>query len=219
MTYNELLERKKLIFKPTGKKVQKSDIHPMLFEFQKDLVRWALQKGRAAIFADTGLGKTFMQLEWSRLSGQKTLIVAPLSVARQTVKEASKIDTDIKYVRSQEEITGMLNITNYEMIEHFDANAFGAIVLDESSILKAIDGKTKAKMIEMFALTPFKLACTATPAPNDITEIANHAEFLGVMSRQEMLAAFFVHDSDGWRLKKTRRRTFLPLACLMGNGY
>jgi len=208
MIYTEFLERKKLIFTPIGKKVQKSDIHPMLFEFQKDLVRWALQKGRAAIFADTGLGKTFMQLEWSRLSNQKTLIVAPLSVSRQTMKEASKIDIDVKYVRSQEEVEGALSITNYERIEHFDADYFGAIVLDESSILKAIGGKTKAKIIEMFALTPFKLACTATPAPNDITEIANHAEFLGVMSRQEMLSAFFIHDSDGWRLKKHAEEPF-----------
>jgi len=208
MEYSALLKKKKLIFKPTGKRIKKSEIHSMLFEFQKDLVHWALQKGRAAIFADTGLGKTFMQLEWARLSEQKTLIVAPLSVARQTVKEASKIDADVKYVRSQEEISGMLSITNYEMVEHFEPDSFGAIVLDESSILKAIDGKTKAKMTEMFALTPFKLACTATPAPNDIAEIANHAEFLGVMSRQEMLSAFFVHDSDGWRLKKHAEEPF-----------
>lgn len=208
MNYSELLERKKLVFKSTGKRIHKNEIHPILFEFQKDLVQWALRKGRAAIFADTGLGKTFMQLEWARLSEEKTLIVAPLSVARQTVKEASKIDTEVKYVRSQEEIVGMISITNYEMIEHFDPDSFGAIVLDESSILKAIDGKTKAKMIEMFAFTPFKLACTATPAPNDIAEIANHAEFLGVMSRQEMLSAFFVHDSDGWRLKKHAEEPF-----------
>jgi len=180
-------------------------IHPILFPFQADLVRWAVRKGRAALFADTGLGKTFMQLEWARLIGERTLVVAPLSVARQTIAEGRKIGIDVAYGRADggEPIV----ITNYEMVQHFDPSTFGAVVLDESSILKALDGKTRKLLTAMFSGTQFRLACTATPAPNDISEIGNHAAFLGVRTMPEMLAEFFVHESDGagthqgWRLK------------------
>ena len=201
MNYKDFLTSKRLIVGSSGISVYDSDIHQMLFPFQRDLVRWACKKGKSAIFADTGLGKTFMQLEWARLMAKKAFIVAPLSVARQTVKEAQKIGITVNYCRSQAQTTDGLNITNYEMIEAFDPSAFDAVVLDESSILKSIAGKIKAKMIEMFAETPYRLCCTATPAPNDIAEIANHAEFLGIMSRVDMLATFFVHDDEGWRLK------------------
>jgi DNA modification methylase len=149
-----------------------------------------------------------MQVEWARLIGEKTLIVAPLSVARLWVKEAARIGVQVQYVRSQEDITGAISITNYELIDHFDASAFGAVVLDESSILKALDGKTRQRLTEQFGATPYRLCCTATPAPNDIAEIANHAEFLGVMRRVEMLASFFVHDEDGWRLKRHAETAF-----------
>lgn len=199
--YKQFLNTKKIVYGAYGKSVAKDSINPILFPFQKDLTYWSLKKGRCAIFADTGLGKTFMQLEWARLIGENTLIVAPLSVARQTANEGKKINVTVNYARSQEQVKPGITITNYEMIEHFDPSFFGAVVLDESSILKSIDGKTKSKLIEMFAATPFKLCCTATPAPNDIAELANHAEFLGIMNRTDMLATFFVHDEKGWRLR------------------
>jgi superfamily II DNA or RNA helicase len=200
--YEDFLESKKLVLKSSGIEVAESDINPKLFDFQKQLTRWSLRKGRCALFADTGLGKSPMQLEWSRLTGQKTLILAPLSVAKQTVGEGKKFDVEVKYVRSQAECDNPICITNYEMIDHFDPDQFGAVVADESGILKGLDGKTRQKLTDMFRMTPYKLCCTATPAPNDITEIANHAEFLGIMSRANMLAMFFTHDDAGWRLKK-----------------
>ena len=149
-----------------------------------------------------------MQLEWARLLGKRALIVAPLSVARQTVGEARKLGLTIHYTRSGDDLIDAINITNYEMIGHFDAEGFGAVVLDESSILKGLTGKTRRKLTDMFASTPYRLCCTATPAPNDIAEIANHAEFLGIMTRADMLAAFFVHDDKGWRLKGHAREGF-----------
>lgn len=206
--YARLLASKRFVVLASGVSVDEADVHPALFPFQRALVRWACRKGRAALFADTGLGKTLMQLEWARLVGERTLIVAPLGVAHQTVREARRIDLDVTYARSQAEATGALTITNYEMLSHFDAAAFDAVVLDESSILKALDGKTRTRLTEMFADTPYRLCCTATPAPNDITEIANHAEFLGVMRRVDMLASFFVHDDEGWRLKGHAQEPF-----------
>ena len=207
MSYAEFLASKRLRFESSGIDVPGDCIHEMLFPFQRDLTRWALRKGRAAIFADTGLGKTFMQIEWARLSGQKALIVAPLTVARQTVRESAKIGVDVTYSRDGTPANG-ITITNYEMIEKFTPLDFGAVVLDESSILKGLTSKTRAKLIDMFSETPYRLCCTATPAPNDIAEIANHAEFLGIMSRTDMLATFFVHDDNGWRLKKHATDSF-----------
>jgi len=193
MDYDQFLQSKVIRHSSTGKEISQDEIHPLLFDFQRDLTRWAIRKGRAAIFADTGLGKTFMQLEWARLLGERTLIIAPLSVARQTVREARKIDLDIHYTRSGDDLDGLLNITNYEMIEKFNPAAFGAVVLDESSILKSLSGVTRHKLTEMFGQIPYRLCCTATPAPNDHTEIGNHAEFLGICSRAEMLAMFFIN--------------------------
>jgi DNA modification methylase len=199
-TYQEFLASKGSRIAYTGREVNDSDIHPLLFPFQRDLVRWSIRKGRAALFADTGLGKTFMQLEWARLTGERVLVAAPLAVARQTVREAARLGIGLTYARQQSDAT-RLTITNYEMLESFDPARFGAVVLDESSILKSFDGKTRTRLIEMFADTPYRLCCTATPAPNDIAELANHAEFLGICSRVEMLSQYFVHDEAGWRLK------------------
>lgn len=178
-----------------GKEITEEDINPLLFPFQRDLVRWAVKKGQCAIFADTGLGKTLMQLEWARLIGQRTLIIAPLSVARQTVREAKKLGLDVLYVREQSQIIDgqSLFITNYEMVDGFDFSQFGAVVLDESSILKAISGKTRQKLTDLCQQVPYRLCCTATPAPNDHIELGNHAEFLGICTRAEMLAMFFIN--------------------------
>lgn len=212
--YERFLESKQLALKPSGKTIEDSAINPALFLFQRAIVKLAVFKGRFAIFADTGLGKTRMQVEWARLLDSTTLIIAPLSVALQTVNEAEQIDVKVLYVRSMHEVrvqslhVKRIFITNYEMIEHFDPAFFGAVVLDESSILKSLTGTTRTKLIEMFRNTRYKLCCTATPAPNDIAELANHAEFLGVMTTAEMMATFFTYNaggtskSDSWRLKK-----------------
>jgi len=211
-TYTDFLSTKRPQVGASGKLIDPSDVHPMLFPFQRDLVRWSVAKGRAAIFADAGLGKTFMQLEWARLVGERTLILAPLSVARQTVTEARKLGIDVTYARSQAD-AGLFTITNYEMMQHFDAQAFGAVVLDESSILKATEGVYRNLLIDTFRETPYRLCCTATPAPNDIQEITNHSAFLGIMPRRDVLASFFLHAADdarasGWRLKNHARPAF-----------
>jgi len=195
MDYNEFLESKRHTVNDYGVAVMPEAIHPKLFDWQQQIVLWALRKGRAAVCPDTGLGKTFIQLEWARILGQQTLIIAPLSVARQTVRLAKKIDVDVRYVRSQSEITTdhKLWITNYEIVESFDMSQFGAVVLDESSILKSIDGKIRKRLTDMCKNTPYKLCCTATPSPNDWIEIGNHAEFLGICTIPEMLATFFIN--------------------------
>lgn len=199
--YDEFLSSKLVRVEPSGFEVAREDVNAKLFPFQRDLTRWAVRKGRCAIFAETGLGKTFQQIEWARLVGGKGIIFAPLSVARQTIAEGAKIGVDVHMTRSGADLSDGLNIANYEMLHHFDPAAFRWVVLDESSLLKGLDGKTRQRLTEMFDQTPYRLCCTATPAPNDIAEIANHAEFLGIMTRAEMLASFFVHDDDGWRLK------------------
>lgn len=180
----------------------------ILFDFQQDVVRWALKKGKAAIFAGTGLGKTGMQLEWAKKVCEYTcgnvLILAPLAVSEQTVREGEKFGVDVNICRSHDGVKRGINITNYEMLHNFDINDFVGIVLDESSILKSFTGKVRTEIIKAFENTPYRLACTATPSPNDYMELGNHAEFLNVMTRSEMLSMFFVHDGGStskWRLK------------------
>lgn len=193
MSYIEFLEKKGISFQSCGFDVIESEINPILFPFQKDIVRWTVKKGRCAVFLDTGMGKTFIQVEFARLINKRALIVAPLSVARQTIREAKKLGIDITYIKERTEIQNGINITNYERLDVFEPDDFGCIILDESSILKSIGGKTKVKLIDKFRDVKYKLCCTATPAPNDYIELGNHAEFLGVCKRQEMLAMFFIN--------------------------
>jgi len=208
--YTEFLKRKEIVYQPSGVEIQESEISPVLFDFQRAIVKWACRKGKAAVFADCGLGKTLMQLEWARLISGTCLIVAPLCVAKQTINEALKLGMDVRFVRDQKEMAPGINITNYEMIEKFNGE-LDAIVLDESSILKSIAGKTKKKLIEIFQDTKYKLCCTATPCPNDISELGNHAEFLGIMTHPEMLGSFFVNKADkgmGWVMKAHAKDAF-----------
>lgn len=201
--YADFLARKGLAVRTAGSDVDETAVHPLLHGWQRRIVVWGVRTGRAAFWADTGLGKTFMQLEWARLSADRSLIVAPLAVCQQTVREAAKLGITARYVRSDAAAQGPgVWVTNYEMTPHFDPAGFGAVVLDESSILKDVTSKTRDRMIAEFADVPRRLCCTATPAPNDVAELANHAEFLGVATRREMLATYFVHDSKvGWRAK------------------
>lgn len=168
-----------------------------LYPFQWALTDWALRKGRAALFADTGLGKTRMQLAWAAAIPGRVLILTPLCVAPQTQREGAAIGIPVAPLHSGDRI----EITNYERLHQVRVADYAGVVLDESSILKAYDGKTRTRLIAAFQDTPWRLCCTATPAPNDIAELANHCEFLGIMTRAEMLATFFVHDETGWRLK------------------
>lgn len=200
--YSEFLNRRRGVARATGIEISRDDLHASLKPFQVDVTTWAARVGRPAVWADTGLGKTRMQLEWCRVMADVSLIVAPLGVARQTPEEAALIETDARYVRGQDEISGPgVYVTNYEMVEHFDPRKIGAVALDEASILKQSDGKTRTKLIQHFEPVPYRSTWTATPAPNDPEELTNQAEFLGHMSRTNMLAAYFVHDQDGWRLK------------------
>lgn len=213
LDYREFLDGKVKLGERRGIEVDPDSLHPMLKPHQRALTAWALRKGTAALFADTGLGKSFMQLEWARALGKRTLFLAPLSVAKQTVREAAKLDMPLTYARRQGDAAELFTITNYEMVEHFDPSKFGAVVLDESSILKATEGVYRNKLNEAFARTPYRLCCTATPAPNDIQELTNHSEFLSVMRRRDVLATYFLHAADdgrasGWRLKGHARQAF-----------
>lgn len=211
--YQEYLQRKLREVPSVGFDVEDAELTPELFEFQRHCVRLALKKGRFALFQDCGLGKTLQQLEWARHivrhTGQAALILAPLAVAGQTSSEGEKFGIAVE--RYIEQTEPGIYITNYEQIDRVDASLFAGIVLDESSILKNFEGKTREAIIDRFRDTPYKLACTATPSPNDVMELGNHAEFLNVMSRNEMLAMYFVHDGGEtakWRLKGHAERDF-----------
>lgn len=206
-SYENFLARKRMVDPMTGI-AGSFDLPSVLKPHQHDIVQWALRRGRAAIFAGTGLGKTLMELVWgsrvAEYTGKPVLVFAPLAVSAQHIREAVKFGLEARFVRSQSDVGPGVNVTNYQKIEHFDLSQFGGVVLDESSILKSTDGKYRTKLIEECATVPFRLAATATPAPNDFMELGNHAEFLSVMSYTDMLATFFVHDggdTQKWRLK------------------
>lgn len=210
MKYHEFLESKRITAPPVG--IEPPDeLNPALFPFQRDIVCWALKRGRAAIFADCGLGKTLMQLTWAQHVPGNVLILAPLAVSAQTVREGEHFGIAVTACRSQADVRPGINITNYEMLQHFDPQEFTGIVLDESSILKSYGGVTRKEITEFSTSIEYRLACTATPAPNDLIEIINHAEFLGVMRGKEIIALFFVQDGNtthAWRLKGHARKPF-----------
>lgn len=192
----------------------------MMKPFQRDIAQWACQRGRAAIFAGTGLGKTIQELAWAQQvfahTRGRVLIFTPLAVAEQTCREAAKFGVDgVAYAADENAITGPIVVTNYERRDKFDLSSFAGIVLDESGILKHDDSKTRAELTEACCETPYLLCASATPAPNDWTELGQHAEFLGVMTAKEMLSMFFVHDGsvrakaeEDWRLKRHAEADF-----------
>jgi len=207
--YQKFLETKKKTFISSGFEIDESELNTNLFDFQKYIVKTALLKGRFAIFADCGLGKTLMQLSWSNAvynyTGKKVLILAPLAVSGQTKKEAEKFGIDMD----------SFDITNYEQLSKIDCSVYSGVVLDESSILKNYNGSTKQLILDTFKNHKYKLACTATPSPNDHIELGNHAEFLNVMTSKEMVSIFFINDAfnkdhtiSKWRLKKHSTKDF-----------
>ena len=212
-SYQEFLKEKEISYTPSGFECEERN--PALFGWQNDIVKWALRKGKVCIFSDCGTGKTRILLQWgsmvSKHEGRPALILAPLAVAAQTKKEGEKCGIPVRIVRDQAECGDGLNITNYEMLQHFRPEEFCAVILDESSIIKHKDGKTRQMLQDMFEETKYKLCLTATPAPNDFMELGTHAQFIGVMKQTEMLATFFVHDggeTQNWRLKRHAEKKF-----------
>lgn len=197
-SYLDFLQTKQKTHILSGFDVDEKQLNANMFDFQKFIVKRALKAGKYAIFADCGLGKTLMQLEWAnqvcKQTKSKVLILAPLAVVGQTIQEGLKFGIDMTNI----------DVQNYEQLDNIDCSIYSGVVLDESSILKNFEGATKKQIIDSFIITPYKLACTATPSPNDPMELGNHSEFLDVMSRNEMLAMYFVHDGGEtakWRLK------------------
>lgn len=208
--YEQFLETKKKSFIESGFEIDENKLNSNLFDFQKYIVKIALRKGRFAIFADCGLGKTLMQLSWAEQIFYKTglpvLILAPLAVIEQTKLEAVKFGID----------KNSFYITNYDQLNNLNISYYSGVVLDESSILKGRDGATSKKLIQLFSLTKYKLACTATPSPNDHMELGQHSEFLGAATYLEMLAMYFVHDggeTSKWRLRKHAKDDFWKYVC------
>ena len=198
--YEEFLASKAVVVAPAGI-ANPPELTDSLFVFQRDIVRWALRRGRCAVWAGTGTGKTRMALAWAdavcRHTSGKVLVLTPLAVAEQFIAEASEIGVVAKHVRESSDVgeTGIF-VSNYERLHKFNPSDFSGVVLDESSILRDFSGKTRNMLVYSFERTPFKLCCSATPAPNDYEELGNHAEFLGIMKRTEMLSMFFVHDGE-----------------------
>lgn len=213
MSYLDFLQSKKR--KPQAKGFEINDDWHYLWDWQRDIVAWAIRQGTAALFEDCGLGKTRQQLAWadsiSKHTGGNVLVVAPLAVADQTQKEGAQCGITTHICRHQRDCKPGINITNYEMVHHFDRSFFDAIVLDESGILKSYSGKYRQSLTEFADTIPYRLCCTATPAPNDLIEIVNHAEFLGVLRGKEIVARFFIQDGNTthkWRLKGHASKDF-----------
>ena len=211
MRYDDFLASKEDRFMPRGASIDMTpaELHDALYPFQKDVVSRALSVGRSALFEDCGLGKTIQSLEWARHvhedTGKPVLFFTPLAVGHQVVAESEKIGIDARLARSQNGVSGApIAVTNYEMMHHFDATQFGGLVLDESGILKNDKGATRNALVDFARAIPFRLAATATPAPNDLMELLNHAAYFGIMSVKEALSLWFVNDQASvhtWRLK------------------
>lgn len=231
MNYTDFIKLKERTNKVSGFEINESFLNPILFDFQKYIVRKALSHGKFAIFSECGTGKTYMQLEWahhvSKHTAMPVLILCPLAVSAQTIEQGQQLGINVerlnitKLIENDKEFENIgiltnemeqrIYITNYEQIENINASVFGGIVLDESSILKNFTGATKKKIMESFTNTPYKLCCTATPSPNDDMEICNHAEFLNQGRREEILAMYFTHDGGEtakWRLKGHAQKMF-----------
>lgn len=221
--YQKFIKSKHIATSEIGIKVDPSKINSKLHDWQREVVSWGLRKGRCDLFEDCGLGKTLQQLEWlaqllNNGAAKTTLILCPVAVAPQTLREHAKfaINCEARIVADQSQVSSGINITNYEKLHKFDASKFDAVVLDEASILKQFAGKTKRALCEAFANTRFKLGATATPAPNDHTEIGNQAQFLGIMDSPEMLARWFINDSmkaGGYYLREHGRKDFWRWVC------
>ena len=217
MSYRKFIQSKSREVPSAGFKVDLDELNPNLFDWQRRIVAWALERGRAALFEECGMGKTIQQLVWAeqvfKRTGQPVVLHCPVGVRGQTKSEAAKfgIDCDVAVVNDATEVIDGINLVNYEKIHLFDLSVFAGVVLDESSILKNFAGKTRNQIIKGYCNTPYRLACTATPSPNDHMELGNHAEFLGVMLREDMLSKYFVHDSGDtakWRLRGHAKDSF-----------
>lgn len=216
MDYQTFLQSKSKRFMGDGFACDRAILPPSMFEWQQKIVQWACLKGRCAIWADTGLGKTIMQLAWAdqvvRQTGQSVLILTPLAVSSQTVKEAERFGLRAMIAHGENDIGGPgIYVTNYQKLHRFNASVFGGVVLDESSILKSFTGKVKNLLEQTFKQTPFRLACTATPAPNDHLELGNHGQFLGIMNSNEMISRWFINDAmeaGNYRLKGHAKANF-----------
>jgi len=201
-TYAEFLARKQREVQPAGRPCDPSDVDPRLHSWQREIVAWLVRLGRGAGWEDTGLGKTWQEVQWSKLCGGRGLITAPLAVCQQTIREAAKLDVEVRYARSDDHARGPgIWTTNYEQVHKFDPAGLDSFVLDESSILKQADGKMRTALITHCRDVKCKTEWSATPAPNHPEELTSQAEWLGVMPRAEMLAAYFIHDDEGWRIK------------------
>jgi hypothetical protein len=215
MKYEDFLLKKEFISVDAGFDGEGMWLPEAIKPFQRDCVEYACRRGRSALFADTGLGKTLMQLSWAHRVAQYTkkpvLVLAPLCVAQQTVREGIKFGIKSRYMRHMESCEELIHITNYEMLKNFDPANYSGIVLDESSILKGMNGKLRKYITDFAVSIPYRLSCTATPSPNDFMELGTQSEFLGIMSQTEMLATFFIHDGSDtskWRLKGHARKKF-----------
>lgn len=217
MGYLDFIKSKQRTVKPMGFEIDESTLPSAMKPFQNRIVPWALRRGRAALFEDCGLGKTLQQLAWGQAVVEHTnkpvLLLCPLGVRQQTIREAKKfgIRVNCKIVNEASEVEIGINVVNYDKLHLIDCSVFSGIILDESSVLKNFTGKIKQALIESFSSTPYRLCCTATPAPNDHMELGNHADFLGIMPSSEMLSRWFINDTmkaGGYRLKQHGQADF-----------